>query len=96
MKEMIKDAVGLIAMLFAFIVLPGIAGYVEHHYNRTGTVTRVNETVAEVEDTTGIIWEFNVDENSVSVGDEVKLKMYNNCTDSVIQDDEVVDFEIIQ
>lgn len=78
-------AIIVIALVIAVFL---IVGHIESHYNMTAIVTYINSNdYVTVVDAEGDVWAFYG--TNFSVGDEVKLKMFTNCTDS-IYDDEVV------
>lgn len=80
------------SIIFAIILIGGFCfcNYYEHHYTRDECiVTRIENNVVTVKDKCNFIWEFESDEE-LSKGDKVKLKMFDNCSDSYIEDDEIV------
>ena len=91
-KEIQKFIIGLVTFCFAFILLPGIAGYFEHHYTREAEVVNVCGDVVLVKDTCGFEWEFYG--NDYEVGQHVKMKMFTNYTHDTIFDDEIEKVEI--
>ncbi len=90
MRDTIK---GFLVFLLVFIVMPGIAGNIETHYNREGVVIAIQGDEILVEDTTENVWSFVGD--GFIEGDRVKMRMFTNCTDSNIYDDEIEKVEII-
>ena len=91
-KEIKEFIIGLVAFCFAFILLPSIAGYFEHHYTREAEVVEVCGDAVLVEDTCGFKWEFYGD--GFEVGQQVKMKMFTNYTHNTIFDDEIEKVEI--
>jgi len=91
-KEVQEFIVGLLAFCFAFILLPGIAGYFEHHYTRQAEVVEVCGDVVLVEDTCGFEWEFYGED--FEVGQQVEMKMHTNYTHGEIFDDVIEKVEI--
>ena len=91
-KEIQEFIISLVAFCFAFILLPSIAGYFEHHYTRQAEVVEVCGDVVLVEDACGFEWEFYGD--GFKVGQKVEMKMYTNFTDNTIFDDEIEKVEI--
>ena len=93
---MVKKYIGdiLFSLMFwgAFIILVSFCGYIETHYTRQATVIEVNGDVITVEDNCGYIWDFEGD--GFTVGDNVSMKMYNNTTDNIIKDDEIINVTI--
>ena len=75
-----------------------LLSYEQTHYTRVGVAKQVAQhgVVYEYEfsDATGNSWNFFATD-IINTDDVVKIKMYNNNTDSNIYDDMVVDFEII-
>ena len=66
------------------------ASYYEHNYTREDCVViEASPTGAIFEDKCGFTW--YVECEGYKVGDEADLKMYDNCTVSYIDDDEVKD-----
>ena len=64
------------------------ASYYEHNYTRKDcVVVEASPTGAIFEDKCGFTW--YVDCEGYEVGDKADLKMYNNCTNNCIDDDEV-------
>ena len=65
-----------------------VAGYIECNYTRHDcVVVEASPTGAIFEDRCGFTW--YVDCEGYQVGDKADLKMYNNCTNNCIDDDEV-------
>ena len=91
-NEIMEFVVGLVAFCFLFIVLPGIAGYFEHHYTREAEVVEISGDVIIVEDACGFEWEFFGD--GFEVGQKVKMRMFTNYTHENIFDDEIKKVEI--
>ena len=83
--------VGMLVVLFTSLT---ICGYYETHYTREADVMEVKgDTIVVVDWFSGNSWEFYGD--GYKVGDEVKMKMFNNYTDNDITDDEILDVKII-
>lgn len=93
-KKALVFIVETIVVFNLFVVLPGIAGYIENHYTREATVICVNDDEVVVDDTTGNEWCFYG--TGYTEGDTVKMKMFTNYTDSNIYDDEIVDAKIVK
>lgn len=91
-RETIKRTITTITMMMIIIILFVIINNIETHYNRKGFVSYIDRCndVVEIEDTTGNVWEWEGDTERFNVGDNVVLKMYNNCTDLEIKDDEIL------
>lgn len=81
MKRRIVSAILLVALFCG-------VSYTTHHYTRKNcVVVEATETGAIFKDTCGFTW--YVECEGYSVGDVADLKMYDHCTDSNIDDDEV-------
>ena len=78
-----------IALGLAFVLMFGIACYIEHNYTRKDCeVVRVENGVATFEDKCGFYWNWEIGENEYfEVGDFVDLKMNDNCSVSYVGDD---------
>lgn len=76
-----------IALLIAYLALAGLAST---RYTRRGTVYAIDGSEVIVEDTCGYLWVCEAD--GFEVGQEVKLLMTNNSTDT-IKDDEVLNIK---
>lgn len=83
---------GTLLIIIMFVILPGIAGYIQTNYERKDCiVTYVANNEVAVEDKSGYIWSFYTDEHSdLKINDIVTLKMHTNFTDSTIKDDYIV------
>lgn len=83
-----RDFVKVILITILAIVAFLIVGHIESHYTTMAVVTYINSNgYVTAVDKNGEVWAFYGD--NFSNGDEVKLKMFTNGTDS-IYDDEVV------
>ena len=80
-----------IIIAIAILTMCGWCSHYEHHYTRVGTVTRVDCIEIIVRDNSGHYWSFKG--YDYSVGDTVKLKMYDNYTSSDIYDDKIIEVE---
>lgn len=96
MKEKIDEVfefiLGMVIITVVFFVIPGIAGYIENHYWRDAQVVEIENENVVMEDRIGHIWVFEGD--GFEVGDNVKMYMFNNYTDSIITDDEIIKIKI--
>ena len=81
-------ALALVSICFVF------CSYIETHYTRTAKVVAVNDSLITAEDQNGYLWDF--EDDSLNVGDEIRLIMDTNHTDSNIFDDKVVDVKEIK
>ena len=86
LKKSAKIVTGVV-LLIAYLALAGIAST---RYTRTGTVYAIDGSEVIVEDTCGYLWVCEAD--GFKVGQEVKLLMTNNSTDT-IKDDEVLNIK---
>ena len=84
---------GIIAITVAMVTIIGFISWFEVHYTKENcTVIDCVEDAVIIEDTCGYIWEFEAD--GLEVGDVIDLKMYTNCTNSTIFDDEITDYRL--
>lgn len=84
MKQIKNFVTGATMVLFLLGIF-GWAGNFETHYNATGNVKTIENGHAVIYDDTGNIWEYKDD--SLRIGDKVKLKIFNNGTDTIKHDD---------
>ena len=84
-----KKRLCVTGMLVIVCICYCLCSYVETHYTREAEVVSVDGTTIEVEDKRGFLWAF--DGEGFEEGDSVKMKMFTNCTDSVISDDVIED-----
>jgi len=82
---------GVTIIVFLFLAV-GICGWYETHYTRTGTVVRMRDDVAIIEDTCGFEWGY--EDESLKVGDNVKMRMCTNGTDCYVEDDIIEKIEV--
>lgn len=83
-RNLIKTILIVALAIVAFLIV----GHIESHYTAMAVVTYTNSNgYVTAVDKNGEVWAFYGD--NFSNGDEVKLKMFTNGTDS-IYDDEVV------
>ena len=71
------------------IFFGNLIGYHATHYNRSATISEVNEGVVHAVDKSGHEWGF--EGTRYKVGQEVVLRMHTKGTDNIIRDDEVID-----
>ena len=89
-KVVIFAVVGMVL----FFLAVGRAGYHETHYYRNAIVTNVNSnSIVTVTDNINNVWEFEGE--GYTEGDEVRLLMFNHCTNHIITDDEVINAKVI-
>ena len=84
-----KKIVLIIALLLGGLTF---ASEVEHKYTRYGTIIKIDENIASIEEAEGNIWEYELEGKELLTfhkGDKVKMKMFDNCTPNNIYDDEI-------
>lgn len=92
MRRMMKDVVTMLLVAGVFTGMLGVCGYVETHYTREEcVVTYIDGDYVEVEDRSGYVWSYEVEDNAPSIGTLVDVHMHTNWTDSNIYDDMVLD-----
>lgn len=92
-SEIKKLIFGFFATIMLLIVIPLTMGSIETTYTREGKIVEVHNTIVIIEDTTGNEWEYEA--IGFSIGDNVKMKMFNNYTDNTILDDVITSVKII-
>ena len=92
-SEIKKLIFGFFATIMLLIVIPLTMGSIETTYTREGKIVEVHNTIVIIEDTTGNEWEYEA--IGFSIGDNVKMKMFNNYTDNTILDDIITSVKII-
>ena len=90
----LTNVVSIVLIMITFIILPGIAGYIENHYTMTCVVDTINNDDVTVIDQTGNLWGFYGD--GFNAGDRVKVTFYNNTTLSFREDDEITKVKILK
>lgn len=89
----ITNTIIIIMITIAMIGLVYIASYYDTHYNRQATVTKIEGYEITVIDDCGFVWKF--EGNDFTIDERVTLKMFNNCTDNIIKDDEIIDVKVL-
>lgn len=84
-EKIIYYTVGIIAM-FIFLLLLGLAGYIENTYTVDAEIVSIEGNVYTVETETGHTFEFTIAD--YEEGDEVKMYMFTNYT-TRFNDDEI-------
>ena len=92
-SEIKKLIFGFFATIMLLIVIPLTMGSIETTYTREGKIVEVHNTIVIIEDTTGNEWEYEA--IGFSIGDNVKMKMFNNYTDNTILDNIITSIKII-
>lgn len=85
MKNKILIALSIVAIVG---IIVGV-GSMETRYTRTGNVTDVSNNIVTITDTVGHVWEYETTEEYY-IGDDVKMIMDNNTTDTIITDDKII------
>lgn len=85
---MIKRFFGGIAVIGGLMAMLAVGGYVDSTYTLNAEVISVNNNIVAFVDTEGDVWEA-YECGVFSIGEVVKLTMFNNHTDT-IYDDEIV------
>lgn len=80
-------------IMLILVILPGIVGNIENHYTREAQVIAIKGQTVVVVDKTDKVWEFEGE--GFIEGDVVKMKMFTNCTNSNVYDDEIIKVKII-
>lgn len=83
-----RNVMKAIVFVSLVLLLLGVVGKIESEYTREGIVIERESNVFTIEDTTGNLWV--VEDTNLNLGDRVELKMFNNHTDNIISDDEVM------
>ena len=84
-RKLLNTAKDSLLIICLFIIIPGIAGYLECHDNYTAIVRDNNCGEILIEDTTGNLWTF--EDADYQVGDKVKVTFYTNHTTDSRTDD---------
>lgn len=95
-KRKIIECIQGVLVLSVLIGIYSISSYIEHNYTREAKVIEIsqdNEII--VEDKVGNIWSFYEEEKTLAVGDNLKLKMNDNCTSNNIYDDIITGYKNI-
>lgn len=85
MKAKILTVLGIVVLVG---MLVGV-GTMETHYIRKGNITDITNNVITITDTVGHVWEYETTEE-YHIGDDVKMVMDNNTTDTIITDDIII------
>jgi len=86
-SRLIKDVLGVVAIICCSIIIPGIAGWFETTYKMNGIVYSINNGIITLEDTSGNQWE--VTDLDLEVGQKVSIIFFDNGTPNNRLDDEV-------
>lgn len=84
----IKAIITIIGIISVFSFISDI----ESHYTREGIITEITEDEVVITDTTGNEWVVD-NEGLYMTGDEIQMLMYNNKTDNIITDDEIIEIK---
>ena len=89
-----------VVVLIMLFLVPGILGYMETHYIKTGQIVHIdnNNNIITVEDADGEKWEYYADDISAdyNLGDSVKMRMNTNYTDHSFYDDSVENVVVLR
>lgn len=85
MKESSKSVIVALLFIASFVVY----AVATNTYERTATVIEVEMDDITVKDTCGYVWDFKG--TDFVEGDKVRLKMNCNGTDSIVEDDRIMD-----
>lgn len=88
MRKVIELIVGVLLVGTLCVGIPSVGGYIETHYTREARVVKAKAEIVIVEDKCGNEWAFEGE--GFEIGQKVTLKMFNNYTDSNIEDDEII------
>lgn len=86
--------IGIISII-VIVLLIGKIGYAETHYSIFGEVISIDNNEMLICDEEGEVWMYDI-VNNLTIGDKVKLVMWNNTTDLDIYDDEIKEIIKIQ
>ena len=91
----IRDNVLATLVIVLFLGTVALANSWANHYTIKGECTGVEANgLCLITDARGEGWEVYADD--LKVGDSLELRFYNNLTDNIMSDDELVGFEKIQ
>lgn len=90
-REIIIMINTIIIIILSFIIVNNL----EHYYTIEGKIIKTNDNtnVVTIEDITGNIWE--IEDTNYNINDSVKIKFFNNLTDSDRLDDIIEEVVII-
>lgn len=80
--------VGIITGMLSVCFVIFICGWMDTHYIRQATVTRITNNVVTITDTTNNVW--TCEATKLKVNDRIKVLMDNNGTDTNIYDDIII------
>lgn len=93
-KEIISSLIcSAIVVVFIFTTM-GIGGYSDTHYSIEGEVCEVNNNRLILVDKAGYTWEL-IDRPDLELGQQVKIKFFNNTTDNNRLDDEIIGVRVL-
>lgn len=90
-KEIIIIISTIIVFIFSFIIVNNL----EHYYTIEGKIIKINDNtnIVTIEDITENIWE--IEDTNYNTNDNVKIRFFNNLTDSNRLDDIIEEVVII-
>lgn len=86
MKNNIIKTIGTIVGVTIVVLLMGIVGYWDLHYEMDCEVVKIVDDVITLEDSTGYLWE--VEDTTLELGETYTVVFFNNDT-SIRTDDEI-------
>ena len=83
-----------ILLFFTFVLINKL----EYYYTMNGTILNIdsNTNIITIEDITGNLWDIEDTTNNYCINDNVKIKFYNNLTDTNRLDDIIEKVTIIK
>lgn len=94
-KRFIITTISIFILLFFTFVL---INQLEYYYTMNGTILNIdnNTNIITIEDITGNLWNIEDTTNNYFINDNVKIKFYNNLTDTNRLDDIIEKITIIK
>lgn len=89
MDKVLRIVLGSLAVVFILLSI-GLIGGLEHRYTVEAEVSNVYDGMVFFTDTRGHVWSKNCDSKIYRIGENVKLVMHDNITQSVISDDYIL------
>lgn len=83
MKKILNGMLGML-IIVGFVVLVGIAGYIETHYTMECEVVKIEGNVITLEDKVGYLWE--VEDENLEMNKTYKVEFSTNDTTNRIDD----------
>lgn len=89
-RQTIKRSIIIIISIFILLFFTSVLiNQLEYYYTMSGTISNINNNtnVITIEDITGNLWTIEDTVNNYHINDNVKIKFYNNLTDTNRLDD---------